>query len=227
MSPDTFVTSTKEPTKDGQRVRAPRTAPTFGDAISAYFYSLPLVIRSSEARVLQSALMTDIANSEREEGEEKLAIGVKKNLAESLMDPASSEWIVNFTVFRIIKHLRRVWRGPLVGGERENIEARAYALARINELNQLIYTTRWSVDFLQRASNIGNFLAKSILQVIEKIPQSGAEENVSSNKGITKEDALKEVRHRLQRGKLWRDDPWWPKADAPRSKVTSHALKQA
>ncbi len=108
------------------------------------------------------------------------------------------------------------------------------------DLSKLLATREWSLNFLREAANGRNIVAKQIIQTIsylgllngskaaleddatmdllvkdrakrgEANQDSGREKNLSAN-SLTG-DILAELRLRLRRGQLWRDDPWWPQA---------------
>lgn len=146
-----------------------------------------------------------------------------------ISDPKSHEHEQNFFIFCFILNLRELF----------NAQDEATELKLKADLASLLVNKDWSFKVLRGAAEEGNVLADHIWQILERlgllrngrgmeedtvdlvVKNRMAEENDEKNRDSGREknksaaslpaDILAELRLRLRRGQIWKDDPWWPK----------------
>ena len=164
---------------------------------------------------------------------EEITVSGKRNFILALLDRESPEHKNSFLLYSIIKHLRAVLINPAAleeaarqaraaGNLRRYGEVEQKLLtikSRWDELKEMLFTSTWTDVFLRRKSAYGNLLAREILDVLEayfgRAQETGSqrEETEKKNGRHVAEEALFELRRRLFRGRLWYNDPWWPRHD--------------
>lgn len=149
-----------------------------------------------------------------------------------ISDFGSYEHKKNFLLFCLVLNLRELLHTPAVlvheTGSKPN-----------TDLVILLTTKEWSLMFLRKVAEDGNILAERIWQTLlclglfrngrgaeddtldlvvrnkqaagksDKDADSGREKNLSAT-SLTG-DILAELRLRVRKGQIWKDDPWWPK----------------
>ncbi len=131
----------------------------------------------------------------------------RKNLAVALSDPESYEHKVSFLLYFLVKKLRPIFAAKELD-------------AVIREELVSLLTVDWTWETLEKAHGRSNGLALFLLDALGEFYHLGRynpfsarwqENNVGRHLA---EDALRELRRRLQRGRIGQDDPWWPKEAA-------------
>lgn len=146
-----------------------------------------------------------------------------------ISDSSSHEHKQNFFLFCLILNLRELF----------NVPDGAAECKLKTDLAVLLVNKDWSFKVLRSAIGEGNVLADRIWQTLSYLGllRNGkgmeedtmdlvvknrlAEENDEKNRDSGREknksasslpaDILAELRLRLRKGQIWKDDPWWPK----------------
>lgn len=150
-----------------------------------------------------------------------------------ISDFSSYEHKWNFFLFCFVLNLRELLHAPAAQATMAEPKIKT-------DLAILLATKEWSLMFLRKTAEDGNIPAGAIWQTLSclgllrngrgteddtldlvpgnklfsgkspKDKDSGKEKNMSAT-SLTG-DILVELRLRIRKGCLWRDDPWWPKA---------------
>lgn len=125
-----------------------------------------------------------------------------------LADDASYEHQRQFYVFVLTLGLRQLFAKSGESAEEGDSKTKL-------DLGLLLTRSYWDEALMFDEAGKGNAVAKQICDILRIDRASVANSKRCGYKGLNVRDALSELRVRLRRGLLWRDEPWWPKLPEP------------